>query len=194
MRRLRLFGIEISRWSQSAESAFIRGMSLVRTDCSDEQIRDEIIEAAGGDLSAIEEAFTHVEDMRREQQSYVTDRALRVFTAAVRRDPVRPVDNVHVELYERERWLERLPREVAVAELCELSPAIRQYCEEARKKRNQYATANSRKRLQIEENMENEVDVMVGPRSRAQEPLLRSSITAGVVKSWVRDVMGLTID
>jgi hypothetical protein len=64
-----LFGIEISRWSQSAESAFIIGMDLVGTDCADEEIRDAIIEAAHGETSAIEEALTHVEDMRREPQT-----------------------------------------------------------------------------------------------------------------------------
>ena len=189
---VRLFGIELSRWSQSAESAFFRGMDLVGTDCSDEDVRDAVIDAAGGNTSAIEEALTHVQDMWRESQSYATDRALRVFTAAVQRSPVPPVDSAHAEFYERERRLERLPRDVAIAELSELSPAIKRYCDDVlRKKRGRYRKFGLWRSARVELRIEKEVDGLVGPESDAHEPLLRSSITAGVVMSWIRDVTEL---
>jgi hypothetical protein len=188
---LNLFGIQISRWSQSAESAFAKGMELVRTDCLDEEIRDAIRDVADGKRSAIEEALRHVEDMRREPQSYVTDRALRVFAAAAENGPVAPVDCAHAELYEREMRLEKLPRHVAIAELCELSPAVRRYCANILLKRNHYEKAGWIRIMLIERNMEKEVDALVGPASRASEPLLRSPIVNGIVMSWIRDTTGL---
>jgi hypothetical protein len=189
---LNLFGIQISRWSQSAESAFVRGMDLVRTDCTDEEIRDEIITIANGNTSAIEEALTQVQDMRREPQSYVTDRALRVFTAAAQKGPVPPVDSTHAELYERERRIERLPRDAAIAELGELSPAVRRYCEGMlQKKRGRYGKAGWMRSLLVERSMEKEVEALIGPESGAREPLLRSPIASGVVMSWMRDTTGL---
>jgi hypothetical protein len=189
---LNLFGIQISRWSQSAESAFVKGMELVRADCLDEEIRDAIRDAADGKQSAIDEALRHVEDMRREPQSYVTDRALRVFSAAAEKGPVAPVDRTHAELYERERQLEKLPRDAAIAELCEMSPTVRRYCDNIlRKKRNRYEKAGWVRILLIERNMEKEVDALVGPESRTSESLLRSPIANGIVMSWMRDTTGL---
>jgi hypothetical protein len=189
---LNLFGIQISRWSQSAESAFIKGMDLVGTDCADEKIRDAIIDAAHGETSAIEEAFTQVEGMRREPQSYASDRARRVFAAAVQNGPVSPVDHAHAELYTRERRLEQLPQDVAIAELCELSPAVKQYCEGVlQRKRKRYEKAGWVRWLLADRRMEKEVDALVGPESRMREPLLRSPIVSGVVMAWVRDTTGL---
>lgn len=162
------------------------------TDCSDEDVRDAVINAAGGDTSAIEEALTHVQGLRRESQSYATDRALRVFTAAVQKSPVPPVDSAHAEFYERGRRLERLPRDVAIAELSELSPAVRQYRDDVlHKKRNRYRNAGLWRSSRIELRIEKEVDALVGPESNAREPLLRSPITSGVLTSWVRNVTGL---
>lgn len=132
---LKLFGMPISRWSQSAESVFIAGMGLMRTDRTDEEIRHEIISVANENRAAIEEALKQIKDSEGEPPSYVTDRALRVFTAAVQNGLVPPVDSDHAELYERERRLERLPLDAAVAELGELSPAVRRYCEDVRERK-----------------------------------------------------------
>jgi hypothetical protein len=189
---LNLFGVQVSRWSQWAESAFSTGMDLVRTDCTDVEIRDAIIDAAYGKTSAIEEALTHVEDMRREPQSYVTDRALRVFSAAAQNGPVRPVDPTHADLFERERRLEQLPRDAAIAELCDLSPAVRRYCEDVlQRKRKRYEKAGWVRLLLAERSMEKEVDALVGSGSGVHEPLLRSPIVGGVVMSWIRETTGL---
>jgi hypothetical protein len=167
-------------------------MDLVGTDCSDGDFRDAVIDAAGGDTSAIEEALTYVRGLRCESQSYATDRVLRVFTAAVHKSPVPPVDSAHAELYERERRLERLPRDVAIAELGELSPTVRQYCDDVlHKKRNRYGKAGLWRSSRVELRIEKEVDALVGPESDARESLLRSPIAGGVVMSWIRDVTGL---
>jgi hypothetical protein len=189
---LKLFGIQISRWSQAAESAFSKGMRLVRTDCTDEEIRDEIINAAHGEASVVREALTQVEDMRRDQQSYVTDRAFRVFAAAAQNEPVAPVDLANVELFERERRLEKLPLDTAMAELCELSPTLKRYCEDVpRQEEKQYEKASWRRLISIEHEMEREIDFLVGPEADVLEPLLRSPISAGVVMSWTREATGL---
>ncbi len=189
---LKLFGIQVSRWSQAAESAFSKGMSLVRADCSDEEIRDVIINAAHGEASAIREALTQVEGMRHDPQSYVTDRALRVFAAAARNGPVATVDSASAELFERERRLEKLPRDAAIAELCELSPRLKRYCENVlRQEEKQYEKAGSRRLVSLERDMEQEIDLLVGPEADVLEPLLRSPIAGGVVMSWTRETTGL---
>jgi hypothetical protein len=189
---LKLFGIQVSRWSEAAESAFSKGMSLVRTDCTDEEIRDVIINAAHGEASAIGEALTQVEDMRREPQSYVTDRALRVFAAAASNGPVAPVDPATAEVFERERRLERLPRDAAIAELCELSPVLKRYCENLlRQEEKQYEKVGWRRLISVERDMEREIDRLVGPESDVHDPLVRSPIAGGVVMSWMRETTGL---
>lgn len=189
---LKLFGIQVSRWSQAAESAFSKGMSLVRTDCGDEEIRDVIINAAHGEASVIREALTQVEDMRRDQQSYVTDRAFRVFAAAAKNEPVAPVDLASAELFERERRLEELPLDTAVAELCELSPRLKRYCESVpRQEEKQYEKAGWRRLISIERDIEQEIDLLAGPEADVLEPLLRSPISGGVVMSWTRETTGL---
>jgi hypothetical protein len=168
-------------------------MDLVRTDCADDKIRDAIVGAAGGETSAIEEALVHVQDMQREPHTYVTDRAIRVFTAAAQGGPVSPVDSSHAKHYERERNLEKLPRDAAVAELGRLSPAVRRYCEGVlQKKRNRYGKASRIRSVLEDSRMEKEVDALVGPKSDADDPLLRSPIASGIVMSWVRDVTGIT--
>ncbi len=189
---MRSFWPKIARWSQAAESAFSKGMSLVRTDCTDEEMRDAIIAAAHGNVSVIGEALKQIEDMRREPQSYVTDRALRVFGAAARNGPVAPVDPARAELFELERRLEKLPRDVAIAELCALSPRLSRYCDSAlRQGKSQYGKAGLRRLISVERDMEREIDSLVGPESDARDPLLRSPIAGGVVMSWVREITGL---
>lgn len=196
MRSVNLFGMKISRWSQSAESAFVRAMELVGADCTDEEMRDAIISAADGDTTAIEEALAQVqEDMRRESRSYTTDRTIRVFTAAIQKGPVLHVDNAYAELYERERRLDKLPLYDAINELCRLSTAVRQYCEDMlRTKMNKYGKTGLVRSSQAENDLENEVDALVGPKSGREDPLLRSPTASGVVMSWVREITGLASD
>jgi hypothetical protein len=190
---LKFFGIEVSRWSQAAESAFSEGMSLVRTDCTDEEIRDVIIDAAHGETSAMEGALAQVESMRCGPQTYVTDRALRVFDAAARGTPVAPVDPASAELFKRERRLENLPLEAAVAELCELSPALKGYCENVRRQGDgQYEKTGLRQLIAIERGMEREIERLVGPGSDVREPLVKSPIAGGVARTWIREKAGLT--
>jgi hypothetical protein len=132
-----------------------------------------IINTARGESSAIEEALTQVEDMRREPQSYVTDRALRIFAAAARNTPVEPVDPTSAELFGRERRLEKLPRDAAVAELCEPSPELKLYCEHVlRQEEKQYEKAGWRRSMSVERDIERKVDRLVGPESDVHEPLL----------------------
>jgi hypothetical protein len=189
---LKLFGIQVSKWSQGAESAFTKGMSLVRTDCSDDEIRDVIINAAHGEASVIREALTHVEDMRREPKSYVTDRAFRVFTAAAEGGPVVPVDSANAELFERERRLEKLPEDTAIAELCELNPRLKRYCENMlRGNGKRYEKAGLRQLISIERDMEQEFELLVGPEADVADPLLRSPIAGGIVMYWTREISGL---
>lgn len=164
----------------------------MRTDCSDEEIRDVIINAAHGEASVIREALTQVEGTQRDPQSYVTDRALRVFAAAARNEPVAPVDLVSAKLFERERRLEKLPLDIAIAELCELSPRLKRYCENVRRQgEKQYEKSGWRRLISLEQDMEQEIDFLAGPEADALEPLLRSPIAGGVVMSWTRETTGL---
>lgn len=193
MRSLNLFGMQISRWSQSAESAFVRAMELVSTDCTDEEMRDAVISAAGGDTSAIEEALTQVkDDMRRQPRSYRTDRVFRVFTAAIKKSPVEHTDHSYAGLYRRERWLDKLPLDAAIMELCKLSPTVRQYREDVlQARRSRYKKTGWMRSVLAEERLEKKVDTLVGPTSDAHEPLLRSSTASGVLMSWTREMTGL---
>ena len=95
---------------------------------SDEEARDELARRVGlrerleDDQTAISDAAEH---LGRKRESFVDDRAYRLFTAAMTGSAVRPIDPAVADLFRRKEELGRMPLKEAFEQLAALDPRLR---------------------------------------------------------------------
>jgi hypothetical protein len=179
--------------SSEADDLFRTAVGVVDSDRSDEEIRDEIRRAAGGDAKALADASRHAR-VWDGPDDFLSDRAKRVFDAAVANTAVAGPDPAMAEMFRREKVLHGAPRDEAVRELWLLSNELEVWCRGIRadvEARSQ--PLGMRETWKLQRQVWKALERLVGPDAEVvPDPILRSLVAAQIISSWVFEAYGLS--
>jgi hypothetical protein len=162
---------------------------LVRSDLSDSEAVESLGDAVAADPENARITFDRVDKTcGTVGPSYETDRARRVLQAAIAGTPPEPAPIDHVELFQREHALARMPLEQAFAELASAVPEL----DAVRSRANELADAPASFGISIELTCVNlppdvlpDTAQLVGRASNHADPLVRSAVASTVVSNYV---------
>jgi len=178
--------------SSEADAVFRTGMELVDSDRPDAELRDEIRSVAHGDRAILKEAAHHARlCLAVAGESHDTDRAVRVFAAAVDGGAVQPPDPERAEFFASEKALAALPREEAVRQLWLRSKDLERWCSATLAEAIALAAPVSNRRMKVWK-LRRQIDAalprLLGPKARAPaDPLLGSAVAEQHVRIWIHE-------
>ena len=158
-----------------ADSRAVFGASLrvARSDLDDAQAQVALEREIRGHEAGVDRAAAMLGANRSE---FVTDRAFRLLEAVLRHAPVEMIGDERRELFSREENLGRAEIGVAFQSLADIEPQLDQW----RRSGHTDGTVPPVDR----------VSVIVGPRSRHPDALIRSQLALSVVSHYIACIQG----
>jgi hypothetical protein len=177
--------------SSEADAVFRIGMQLVDSGRSDAELCDEIRRVAHGDGSVLKEAADHARVSLEFGEWHDTDRAVRLFAAAVDVGAVQPPDPTRAEFFASEKALAALGHEEAVRQLWRLSEELERWCRATLAEAVALAAPVRNRRMKVWR-LRRQIDAMLprllGPAARVPaDPLLRSTVAEQHVRTWIHE-------
>jgi hypothetical protein len=154
---------------------------------SDEEACLQLRQLAGHDLEAVRRAAKRAEIKRSD---YISDRTFRLLSAVADNKPVRPIEPALAGLFGEEEAIGRLPLQRAFDYLAELEPALRELermppdppLPPLSPPGSNGAFGGRRAKLNERRSLTSD---LVGIRARSDRPLLRSDISASIVRQYL---------
>lgn len=153
----------------------------------DEEACLRLRQLVGDDPEAVRRAAKRAEIKRSD---YISDRTFRLLSAVAENKPVRPIDPALAGLFGEEEAIGRLPLQQAFDYLAELEPALRALermppdppLPPLRPAESNGAFGGRRVKLNERRSLTSD---LVGIKARSDRPLLRSDISASIVRQYL---------
>ncbi len=179
------------RLSADAERLVDRALTAAASGEDEETIRNDVLAFALRDPKSFKQAKRHADDCAKSLPGYWSDRLKRIMDAVASDRPVQSPAPDMAETYKREERLASLEPDEAFAWLCEESSELRDLEARVATTSPFPPEATHRETFKPFLRWRREISRVVGPRSTAADPLLRTMTAEHAVSTELLPRLGL---